>query len=390
MKLLTSLFTLLFLALLAVPHLRADGPCSDTSSVPSSFNYNNSACKKVTNFTATPLIDGSPTTFYLQDMLNQQTVSLYGIYGNTESPNTHAEATQHYSQGITLASQIMPRCADGTLPGSNGCDDNSSPKIVFLFIGFSNCDVEICGGHADAWDITRTQLMEPPLAGQACATQCPNLHNPNFQYAWNKAFYLDSTGQLQWDGYDQMSLLRQVYPDSTNTQNWLVGPDVVVFDGALGGQTLEKWDPTSIGYYSNPNNTCDYNQFTTHDPECNYTRVQSALTLNGYTEAQVQAVFIKSGDSFPTCDLSTTYCNPGDTPDAYQAETYLGDVLRYLKCCKQPPPGSGLPSLPRYPNVKQVFLTSRIYGGYANGSIGGANACLNPEPFAYVPVAKLG
>jgi hypothetical protein len=98
----------------------------------------------------------------------------------------------------------------------------------------------------------------------------------------------------------------------------------------------------------------------------------------------VQAVFIKSGDDFPTCSMYyPSGCLAGEIPDAYTAETYLGDIVRYLKCCKQPPPGTNLPVTPRYPNLKQVFVTSRIYGGYANNSVGGANACLNPEPFAY-------
>ena len=63
--------------------------------------------------------------------------------------------------------------------------------------------------------------------------------------------------------------------------------------------------------------------------------------------------------------------------DTYQAETYLGDILRYLKCCKG---GPGQGGGPRYLNLKQVFVTSRIYGGWANGN---GNGCLNPEPFAY-------
>lgn len=67
------------------------------------------------------------------------------------------------------------------------------------------------------------------------------------------------------------------------------------------------------------------------------------------------------------------------TIDAYQAEQYLGDILRYLKCCKLGPNGNPS-SNPRYPSLKQVFVTSRIYGGWANGN---PNGCLNPEPLAY-------
>jgi hypothetical protein len=64
------------------------------------------------------------------------------------------------------------------------------------------------------------------------------------------------------------------------------------------------------------------------------------------------------------------------TPDAFKAEQYMGDILRYLRCCA----GSG--STPRYPNLQQVFITSRTYGGYPTDA--NHNACsLNPEPYAY-------
>jgi hypothetical protein len=73
------------------------------------------------------------------------------------------------------------------------------------------------------------------------------------------------------------------------------------------------------------------------------------------------------------------YCEPNTIPDAYQSEIYLGNILRYLKCCTLDANGNST-GLPRYPNLKQVFITSRIYAGYANGTDHG---CLMPEPFAY-------
>ena len=369
MKYVNRFFILLFVATIAVSDAAAQSPCSSEPTVPSTFAYTGSACASSTPFgtvTPVPLIDGSLTT----PLYANQIVTLYGSYGNTESSGA---ALTHYNQGVTLAGKVHPLCLNGTLPGPTGCSDQSSPKIVFLVIGFSNCDVEICGGHADAWDpIRKTQIPPlPQLAGQACATQCPNLGNPENGEAWNTAVR-DGVS----DGYNQMSLLRQVYPDHTNPNTWLVNANVVVFDGALGGQTLEKWDPTSAGYYST--NECTYNRFTSDDPECNYTRVADGLRLNGYSEAQVQAVFIKSGDSFPTCDLQQLFCT--GTADAFNAEMLMGDILRYLKCCKQGP-GAG-PAGPRYPNLQQVFISSRTYGGYANASNNG-NTCLNPEPFAY-------
>lgn len=158
---------------------------------------------------------------------------------------------------------------------------------------------------------------------------------------------------------------------------------MVVWDGALTQQFLAKWDPTSQGWYAS--HDCPYANNTDFYPECNYIRVKNDLTAatnGGYSEAQVQAIFLKSSDSFPKCDLSGVYCATGFTmPDAYMAEQFLGRILRYLKCCKMDQNGNST-NQPRYPNLQQVFLTSRIYGGYANGQMYGQH-CLMPEPYAY-------
>jgi hypothetical protein len=93
------------------------------------------------------------------------------------------------------------------------------------------------------------------------------------------------------------------------------------------------------------------------------------LTPAGLTEAQVQAVWFKQADKspgttgkVPLCDASVAGCVNNDSTDALHLERLEGDILRAAQI--------------RYPNLKQVFIASRIYGGYAT-------ITLNPEPFAY-------
>ena len=179
MKPVNLFFTLLFVATLSVSNAPAQSPCNDPP-FPTGFVYAGSACSSPTPFgsvTPVPLVDGSTTSFY---GATGELESLYGTFGVTDERTSGSSAgLAHYNQGVTLAGQIQPLCSDGAAPGTSGCTDQKPPKIVFVFFGFSNCDVEICGGHVDAWDATRNQNSLPQLAGQACATKCPNLGNPD-------------------------------------------------------------------------------------------------------------------------------------------------------------------------------------------------------------------
>jgi hypothetical protein len=163
----------------------------------------------------------------------------------------------------------------------------------------------------------------------------------------------------------QKSLLWQAYsPDNGGP---LVGPLVYLFNGSAGQQVLARWDP----FPSNPNR-CSPN------PECNYNAVAGLLSANGFSENQVQVIFVYAADNYPQCDLGGQHCTDpmNQIPDAYQAEQYMGDIMRYLK--------SGLNGTSRYPNLHQTFVISRNYGGYPRKPPNGGNlGCLNPEPFAY-------
>ena len=110
---------------------------------------------------------------------------------------------------------------------------------------------------------------------------------------------------------------------------------LTIVNGARGVQVATQWDsPTDVQYDT-----------------VRFARLQRL----GLTEAQVQIAWVKLANPTPMDSL------PG-TADALVLQATLGRVVRAMKV--------------RYPNLRMVFLSSRIYGGYATTT-------LNPEPYAY-------
>lgn len=114
------------------------------------------------------------------------------------------------------------------------------------------------------------------------------------------------------------------------------GGEMAIIDGAYGGASALAWDDPA-------------------DPSYDIVRDQK-LAAPGLTEAQVQVVWVKVANPEPSVGL------PDANADALALLGSLGDIARALEV--------------RYPNLKLVFFSSRIYAGYASTT-------LNPEPYAY-------
>lgn len=130
---------------------------------------------------------------------------------------------------------------------------------------------------------------------------------------------------------DSWTFMGQAAADPSVNQTTLA-----MVNGAMGSRAASFWDSPA-------------------DPD--YDRIRDTRLLpQGFGENQVQIAWVKVANPSPTLSL------PATGADAYTLETQLGNVVRALKT--------------RYPNLKQVFLSSRVYGGYATTN-------LNPEPYAY-------
>lgn len=202
------------------------------------------------------------------------TATYLGFQGGLYPGGSNAIPATHQAAGVTRARQVRPLDINGA-PAANG-------KYVLLSIGMSNTTQEFCaqqaGGQCAGWS----------FKGQAAADAQVN-HN-----------------------------------------------QLVIVDGAKGGQTAGTWLTPSAA---------------------NYNRIRDTkLAPLGLSEKQVQVAWVKLANANPTISL------PAANADAYTLVSQQGTIMRTLKT--------------RYPNLKLVFFSSRIYAGYATTT-------LNPEPYAY-------
>ena len=113
---------------------------------------------------------------------------------------------------------------------------------------------------------------------------------------------------------------------------------LLMVNGARSGQVIQHWIDPNLNNYD-------------------LIRDQKLAPL-GLSERQVQVIWVKLAVATPV-NRSTL---PNPDSDALIFMQQMADVMRAFKI--------------RYPNLQQVFISTRIYGGYATTN-------LNPEPYAY-------
>jgi hypothetical protein len=114
-------------------------------------------------------------------------------------------------------------------------------------------------------------------------------------------------------------------------------PQLVLVDGAQGGMTAKR--------IRNAEDNADGARF--------WATVDQRLKAAGATREQVQAAWLKEADAGPTQSF----------PE--YARTLQAELRQIVQLLHR-----------RFPNLKLVYLSGRIYGGYAKTP-------LNPEPYAY-------
>jgi uncharacterized protein YjdB len=235
-----------------------------------------------------------------------------GYPGNLYENNSNSAPADHDADGISLGAQIQPLDLNGN-PSATGA-------IAFISVGLSNTSLEFGGFVQYVADPTRSSQVNPKLA---------------------------------------------------------------VLNGAKPGEAACAYaDPVQT-----PEQTCTIPPYTSTDTQNQYDRIRDEVlaTATGapgvtagcgtttnpcLSEKQVQAVWLKEaspapeGSGFSTlCNVTAAGCVNGATnTEAVHFEGQIGQIVRAMRV--------------RYPNLKQVFLASRIYAGYIIID-------KSPEVFAY-------
>lgn len=245
----------------------------------------------------------------------------------------------HATGALAVLACTSPSAPRGSDPGPTACAGRRDTTKVPLGDLGTGCYLGLQGGlyldgssdmpadHLAAGTAAAAQIRPLDVNGAPSAAGRIVLLSVGMSNATQE--FCSESGTL--GSCDPWSFMGQAAADSAVNRSTLV-----LVDGARGGQTASSWVSAT-------------------SPEYDRIRDQWLGPL-GLSERQVQAAWVKVANAQPTRSL------PDMAADAYLLEREIGQIARALKL--------------RYPNLRQIFLSSRIYAGYARTT-------LNPEPYAY-------
>ncbi len=144
----------------------------------------------------------------------------------------------------------------------------------------------------------------------------------------------EANGKIVWMSVGMSNTTQETQAFLSLMQNYPEkNPKLTLIDGAEGGQDINAINNPTASYW---------------------TTVSNRLTTANLTTEQVQVIWFKEAEAQPTETSFDSY------PNALKIK--YRSVMGMLKV--------------KFPNLKLVYLSSRIYAGYATSA-------LNPEPYAW-------
>lgn len=274
------------------------------------------------------------------------------LFDRRKAGGTLSADEQAYLQKAMQMRQAGRQKKKGGTGGDANATPVSDPKIVATLVPLDELKGTYKGEDGGLYGGGRN---EPPEAHMAAYRRESEQIRP-----------LDADGKPSEDGKIVllslgMSNTTMEYAEFVKTANAdpKKSPKVVAVDGAISGLTSTVWalDGAASLPASEKERLGKVMQITARPANHanTWSTVEKRLKDNGVSAKQVQAVWLKQAEASPA--------KLGAFPE--HARTFEENAIDMVMIAKE-----------RYPNLRVVYLSSRIFGGYATTQ-------LNPEPYAY-------
>jgi len=363
---------------------QVSGIANGSATITASYNGTSGSTLLTVTGTLSPLtsITVNPPTVSVITGSTQQ-YSALGTYAD----NSTQDVTRTVTWSTSNSADVTIQSASGAKPGLATAVATGSVLINASLNGISGAATLIVTDSSALF--SATPIMDMPENGGGCLTykgfigglyencsnDVPTDHDADGKQVAAQVQPLDTNGNPSSSGKIVltsigMSAASEEFSGFVTVLNGntALSSNVQVINGAQSNQDACYWFPA----YGPP--ACDTTALN------NYDRVNQILTNHNLSPLQVQAVWLKESNGrthpdsrgcspagsycLPLCDQTLEGCaNTPETSDALNLEQELANTVRAAK--------------QRWPNLKFIFLASRVYAGYASAGAG------SPEPFAY-------